>query len=492
VEIPVKQVRSGQLVLARTGDRIAVDGVVRSGFAQVDSSMLTGESQALEVNVGCNVSAGCLNLNGVLVIETAAVGSASALGRIISTVKHAIGTKAPMQRLADKVASVFVPSILSIAVITFVVWIFTGHQFVDALIPSIAVLVVACPCALGLATPTSILVATGRAAKRGILIKDAGSLELLHKCNVAVFDKTGTLTEGKPAVVQEKWSKNPISIERNLILAAVRALEANSSHPMAKAVVNYLAASDLPLCSFANVTELGGVGISGEFVSDGRIVSLHIGKLPLSLEALLRIRFDGISVTSGVSLVPVAVDGEPVLVFEVRDVLRADSVAAIALLRANGVEPVMATGDREDVAAAIARELDIRYFSQQSPQAKVDLIRSLQQSGHHVIMVGDGINDAPALATANVGVAMGSGTDAAMATAGITLNEVSITKVAEAISLSHATFRNIKQNLFWAFAYNIVLVPIAATGSLTPMMAAGAMAFSSLFVVGNALRLREG
>jgi Cu+-exporting ATPase len=491
VETPVKKVRSGEVVVVRAGDRIPVDGVVLSGSSFLDASLLTGESAPVAVDVKDSVAAGCLNVSGVLYIETRAVGAASVLGRIITTVKHAIGTKAPIQRMADKVASVFVPTILAVAFVTFLGWLVVGHHFSDALIPAIAVLVVACPCALGLATPTSILVATGRAARSGILIKDAPSLEVLHRCNIVVFDKTGTLTEGRPAVVNERWSSAPFSVERALILAAVRALEAQSSHPMAVALVKHLESAPSVSLSLLDVSEVAGSGISARVVSGEVELSVQVGKLPASMEPLLRTRFEGISLSSGMSLVPVAVNGEPVVVFEVRDTLRPDALSAVALLRANGVEPVMATGDREDVASMVARELDIRYFSQQNPQGKVDLIRSLQDSRHRVIMVGDGINDAPALATADVGIAMGSGTDAALATAGITLSEVSIKKVAEAIALSHATFRNIKQNLFWAFAYNVVLIPIAAFGGLTPMMAAGAMAFSSLFVVGNALRLRK-
>jgi Cu+-exporting ATPase len=491
VETPVKKVRSGEVVVVRAGDRIPVDGVVLSGSSFLDASLLTGESVPVAVNVQDLVSAGCLNVSGVLYLETRAVGAASVLGRIITTVKHAIGTKAPIQRMADKVASVFVPTILAVSFLTFLGWIVAGHHFSDALIPAIAVLVVACPCALGLATPTSILVATGRAARSGILIKDAPSLEILHRCNIVVFDKTGTLTEGRPAVVNERWSSVATTVDRGLILAAVRALEAQSSHPMAIALTKHLESVSSVQFSLLDVAEVAGSGMSARVVSGGTEMLVQIGKLPALVEPLLRTRFEGVSASSGMSLVPVAVNGDPVVVFEVRDTLRPEALSAVSLLRANGVEPVMATGDREDVASMVARELDIRYFSQQSPQGKVDLIRSLQDSRHRVVMVGDGINDAPALASADVGIAMGSGTDAALATAGITLSEVSIKKVAEAIALSHATFRNIKQNLFWAFAYNVVLIPIAAVGGLTPMMAAGAMAFSSLFVVGNALRLRK-
>jgi Cu+-exporting ATPase len=487
-ETPVKLLKSGTLVLVRVGDRIPVDGVVRRGRSYVDASLITGESIPVEVCEGSSVQAGTLNTSGVLVVETLAVGAASVLGRIILTVKQAIGTKAPIQRYADKVASVFVPVVFVLAAATFAGWIIVGASFGASLIPAVAVLVVACPCALGLATPTAILVATGRAAKTGILIKDAPSLEVLHKATVVVFDKTGTLTQGKPAVVREHWTSREMALPRNIVLAAVSILEKQSSHPLARAVVSHVGSEEA--CVFSEVSEVAGMGVSGSLVHNGKSYKIYVGRLPGSIEANIHAHFPDLNRVDGGGLVPVAVDGEPVLVFEVRDALRSDASSAIALLRANGVEPVMATGDRRLVAERVAAELGIDFQAEMTPQDKASLIQKYRSGGRVVVMVGDGINDAPAIAVADVGMAVGEGADAAIATAGITLRDSSLSKVAEAIHISHKTFRTIRQNLFWAFAYNVVLIPVAMSGHLTPMLAAGAMACSSLFVVGNALRLR--
>jgi Cu+-exporting ATPase len=487
-ETPVKLLKSGTLVMVRVGDRIPVDGVVRRGRSYVDASLVTGESIPIEVSDGAAVQAGTLNTSGVLIVETQAVGAASVLGRIILTVKHAIGTKAPIQRYADKVAAVFVPVVFALATVTFVGWMFMGVTFGEALIPAVAVLVVACPCALGLATPTAILVATGRAAKAGILIKDAPSLEVLHKATVVVFDKTGTLTQGKPAVVKEHWTQRDMSLPRSVVLAAVAALEKQSSHPLARAVVSHV--GDNGVAVFSEVSEVAGMGVAGSLVHNGKSYKIYVGRLPESIEASIHFHFPNLDRVNGGGLVPIAVDGEPVLVFEVRDALRGEASSAIDLLRANGVEPIMATGDRRTVAERVATELSLQFQSEMSPQDKASLIQKYRSDGKIVVMVGDGINDAPALAVADVGMAVGEGADAAIATAGITLRDSSLSKVAEAIQISHKTFRTIRQNLFWAFAYNVVLIPVAMTGHLTPMLAAGAMACSSLFVVGNALRLR--
>jgi Cu+-exporting ATPase len=487
-ETPVKLLKSGTLVLVRVGDRIPVDGVVKQGTSHVDASLVTGESIPVKVCEGSVVQAGTLNTHAVLVVETKAVGAASVLGRIILAVKHAIGTKAPIQRYADKVASVFVPVVFALATVTFAGWMFMGVGFGEALIPAVAVLVVACPCALGLATPTAILVATGRAAKMGILVKDAPSLEVLHKATVVVFDKTGTLTQGKPAVVKEHWTSREMILPRQNLLAAVAALEKQSSHPLARAVVAHV--GDNQASVFSEVSEVAGMGVSGSLVHNGKSYKIYVGRLPSSIEANIHSHFPDLHPLEGVGLVPVAVDGEPVLVFEVRDALRNEASSAVSVLRANGVEPVMATGDRRAVAELVARELGIDFHAEMSPQDKLDLIQKFKRENKVVVMVGDGINDAPAIAVADVGMAVGEGADAAIATAGITLRDSSLSNVAEAIAISHQTFRTIRQNLFWAFAYNVVLIPVAMAGHLTPMLAAGAMACSSLFVVGNALRLR--
>ncbi len=494
--VGVKLVKMCELVMVRAGDRVPVDGIVRKGSSHVDASLVTGESVPVVALEDTIVQAGSLNLSGVLIIETQAVGAASVLGRIISTVKHAIGTKAPIQRYADKVAAVFVPIVFLLASLTFLGWLLLGNSFSESLIPAVAVLVVACPCALGLATPTAMLVATGRAARNGMLIKDASSLEVLHKASVVVFDKTGTLTEGRPVVVREHWTVKSLCLQRNTILAAVRALEQQSSHPLARAVVlhaslpSHLGSENVLPVLVSNVVELPGMGISGSLYDVNKSHTIHVGRLPESLEANISQFFPDLSVRAGMSLVPIALDGEPVLIFEVQDALRSEAQEAVSALRANGVKPIMATGDRASIAERVAEELGIEFFAEMTPSGKAELVQKYRNEGLIVVMVGDGINDAPALAVADVGMALGGGADAAIATAAITLRESSILKVAEAIALSHETFRTIRQNLFWAFAYNVVLIPVAMSGSLTPMLAAGAMAFSSLFVVGNALRLR--
>lgn len=486
--VPVKELRTGQFVMVRAGDRIPVDGEVVNGQSYVDASLVTGESIPVEVQQGTVVQAGTLNLNGTLIVSTMAVGAASVLGRIISTVKHAIGTKAPIQRYADKVAAIFVPIVFVVALLTYLAWIFMGRGFGESIIPAVSVLVVACPCALGLATPTAILVGTGRAARLGMLIKDALSLEILHKASVVVFDKTGTLTRGTPAVVKAHWSLKPLALSQEQVWRAICVLEKQSSHPMARAIVDHIGAS--LECTLSDVTEVAGVGVSGSLLWQEKSFKIHVGRLPESIEKDMSQWFPELGKISGAGLVPVAVDGVPVLVFEVRDALRGEAAEAVELLKRMGVMPYMATGDRKSVAEQVAAELGISFSAEMSPTDKANLVKKWKTEGRVVVMVGDGINDAPALAVADVGMAVGTGADAAISTAGITLRDSSILKVAEALELSKATFRIIRQNLFWAFAYNVILIPVAMSGYLTPMLAAGAMACSSLFVVGNALRLR--
>jgi Cu+-exporting ATPase len=486
-EVSVRLIRAGHRILVRRGDKIAADGEVIFGKSCLDESMLTGESRPVDVAPGSRVAAGTLNLEAPIQVRVVAVGSESSLGKMIAAVRLAIGSRAPIQRFADAVSARFVPTVVVIALVTLLGWSLAGRDFSDGLLAAIAVLVVSCPCALGLATPMAILVATGRAASRGVLIKDAPSLEILHKVGVVVLDKTGTLTLGEPAVTEVVWpSPLPAQLSVEDLLQSVAELERHSAHPLARGVVRYLAERSLagaPRFSLENLREEPGMGMAADLSVGGESLALFVGRV--SDETTGRNE----SASAG-SLVGVKLGETWVAHFRLQDSLRPEAFDAISRLRAMGVEPVMATGDSWAEANRIASLLEIRVHAELKPEEKVAVIASYRREARLVVMVGDGINDAPALAAANVGIALGSGTDVAMATAGVTLRDGSIGKIVEAIEISKATFRNIRQNLFWAFAYNVALIPVAALGKLTPMLAAGAMACSSLLVVGNALRLR--
>lgn len=477
--VPVSALSRGHVVLVRPGDRVPVDGSVTSGRSALDESMLTGESEPVEAEPGSRVAAGTVNLTGPLTVEVQGVGRDTELARIVDLVETAQGTKAPIQKLADRISSRFVPIALAIAVVAFAAWLALGYGTEAALTAAIAVLVVACPCALGLATPTAIMVATGRAARHGILVKDAPSLQVLHKASAIVFDKTGTLTAGRPQVEEFKqFSSDP----EELVLALAARLEEASNHPLAKAIGAYAGrrlAPSLPMLALADVREIAGSGVEASLSTTGERV--FIGKAKAASTHAPR---------SGESLVTLERDGIVIATFKLRDQVRPEAKASIETLRRMGIRPIMATGDTQESAEHVASGLGIEFHARQTPQDKAALVQALRQEGATVAMAGDGINDAPALAVADVGIAMGSGTDVAIQTAGITLRDSSIASLVESLVLSRKTFANIKQNLFWAFAYNILLIPTAALGQLSPMLAAGAMALSSLFVVGNALRLK--
>ena len=487
VDVPTEDVVVGDHVVVRPGERIPVDGRVVSGTSAVDESMITGESLPVTRAAGDAVLGATINRNGHLVVEATRVGEDTALAGIIRMVEDAQGSKAPIQRTADYVSARFVPAVLVVAAATAVGWTLAGAGVVGALLPTVAVLVIACPCALGLATPTAIMVGTGKAAENGILVRNAEALERAQQIDVLIFDKTGTLTRGEPAVTDLL-----VEGDESDALALIASAERYSEHPLGEAVVHAASERGIalrPAVDFASVTGQGVVA-----TVDGR--RLVVGNRRLLTENGVDLtawtpRAEAIE-TAGRTAIFAAADGAVLAVIGIADTLKDTSKAAVERLHAMGVRLVMATGDNARTGAAIAKLVGIDdVLAEASPAQKVALVRKLQAKGHVVGMVGDGINDAPALAAADVSFAIGTGTDVAMEASSLTLIKGDIAKVATAIELSKATIRIIRQNLFWAFAYNTVGIPIAALGMLSPMIASGAMAFSSVSVVGNALRLRS-
>jgi Cu+-exporting ATPase len=495
-DIPIEQVVRRDLVLVRPGEKVAVDGMVRDGRSAVDESMVTGESMPVGKAAGDEVIGGTLNASGTFTFEATRVGADTVLAQIVRLVQDAQGSRAPIQRLADRVTGIFVPIVLGIAALTFAVWFLVGPSpaFNLALLNTIAVLIVACPCALGLATPTSIMVGTGKGAENGVLFRNAEALEHLHKVTYVVLDKTGTLTEGKPRVTDVVVDGG---FSEGALLRLVAAAERGSEHPLGEAIVRD--ARDERNLSLPEATDFAatpGEGVTalveGRRVAVGR--AAFVGAKPgVLIDAAERLAAEG------KTPVFVAVDGHPVGVIAVADTLKSGSVAAVAELHRLGLKVVMLTGDNETTARAIATEAGVdRVLADVRPEGKASAIRTLQAEGAKVAMVGDGVNDAPALASADVGVAIGTGTDVAIESASVTLMSGDLRGLVTAIALSRSTMRNIRQNLFWAFAYNVALIPLAAgiayplTGwMLDPIFAAAAMALSSVTVVSNALRLRR-
>jgi Cu+-exporting ATPase len=488
VDVPVEEVLVGDRVVVRPGERIPVDGRVESGNSAVDESMITGESLPVLRAPGDLVLGATVNRNGHLVVEATRVGEDTALAGIIRMVEEAQGSKAPIQRMADVVSARFVPAVLAVAGVTALGWTLAGAGVVGALLPTVAVLVIACPCALGLATPTAIMVGTGKAAENGILVRNAEALERAQQIDVLIFDKTGTLTRGEPTVTDLV----PVpGHDEEQALALVASAERYSEHPLGESVVRAARERGVALsesAGFESVTGQGVVATVGE-----RVVVVGNRRLladrGVAIDTLLPLA-EPIE-ASGRTAIFAAVDGVPLAVLGIADTLKQSSAEAVARLHKMGIRLVMATGDNGRTGQAIARAVGIDdVVAEASPAEKVALVRKLQAAGKVVGMVGDGINDAPALAAADVSFAIGTGTDVAMEAASLTLIKGDIAKVATAIELSRATIRIIKQNLFWAFAYNTVGIPVAALGLLSPMIASGAMAFSSVSVVANALRLR--
>lgn len=490
VEILSDQVQVGDTVIVKSGGRIPVDGTVISGRASVDQSALTGESVPVEKESGDSVAAATINTSGYLEFRADKVGEDTTLSQIIRMVEEAGGSKAPIARMADKIAGIFVPVVMTIAAAAFVVWMLVGETLEFSLTTAIAVLVISCPCALGLATPVAIMVGTGQGARMGVLFKNAEALENLHRVDTIVVDKTGTLTTGKPEVT-DILSEGK---EEELVRIA-GALEAQSEHPFAKAILNYLHDNDIALEQAQQFETLPGRGVSG--IVDG--MRYYGGNRRLMNE--MGIEVPDYPELAGQGKTPLYFGnelGQYVGAIAAADVLKPDSAEAVKALRKLGLDVVMLTGDNEATAESIAVQAGIEHvISDVLPGDKAGVVKDLQEQGHKVAMVGDGINDAPALVTAEVGIAIGAGTDIAIESADVVLMSGSLTQVSGAVELSKATIRNIRQNLFWAFFYNSLGIPVAAGIlypafgiQLSPMLGAAAMSMSSVFVVTNALRLR--
>jgi len=489
-EVPLSAVRVGDTVVIRPGERIPVDGVVLDGSGSVDESMLTGESLPVEKEAGARVTGGSMNADGLLVVRTAAVGTETALARIVRLVEGAQASKAPVQRLVDRVSAVFVPVVLVIALLTFASWWAATGDAAAALLNGVAVLVIACPCSLGLATPTAIMVGTGVAARHGILIRDAEALERAHAVSTVAFDKTGTLTEGRPEV-SDVVPAAGADAEEVIRLAA--GLQAGSEHPLAAAVTRR--AAGLRPAVVTGFRAVAGRGVTGE--AEGRTLLLGSRRMleergldagPLQAQAAAL----GAAGRTVSWLAAAAPEARVLGLLAFADTVKPSARGAVDALRRQGIGTVMLTGDGQGAADAVGRELGVdQVGAEVLPDGKAEAIAGLRAGGRVVAMVGDGVNDAPALAAADVGIAMATGTDVAMSTAGITLMRGDPALVADALDVSRRTYRKIQQGLFWAFAYNVVGIPLAAAGLLDPLVAGGAMALSSVSVVGNALLLRR-
>jgi Cu+-exporting ATPase len=490
-DIAIEQVRLGDLVVIRPGERVPVDGTIIEGASQIDESLITGESLPVSRHPGDKVTGGAINAEGLLLVRTDAIGTETTLARIIRLVESAQAAKAPIQRLVDKVSAVFVPVVLVLALITFAGWWFATGNVENAIINAVAVLVIACPCALGLATPTAIMAGTGAGAKYGILIKDAEALEIAHSVTTVVFDKTGTLTEGRPAVAQFL----PVGIDRNRLLQLAASIQNGSEHPLARAVMKLAAAESIMALPAADMKALPGRGLSA--VVDG--IDLRLGSTRLMQE--LGISPEALSSQAGqlernghtISwLASTGSENKLLGMIAFADQIKPTARFAIERLKTLGIRTVLLSGDNHGSARAVGGALGIdQVVAEVLPADKAAKVLEFKRGGHIVAMVGDGINDAPALAAADVGIAMATGADAAMHAAGVTLMRGDPALVADAIDISRRSYNKIRQNLFWAFIYNLIGIPLAAFGLLSPMVAGAAMAFSSVSVISNALLLKR-
>src|SRR5258707_4191384 len=503
-DIPLEHVSKGDRLRVRPGDRVPVDGMVEEGSSAVDESMITGESIPVEKSGGAKLIGGTVNQTGSFIMRAEKLGAETLLAQIVHMVAEAQRSRAPIQSLADRVSSYFVPSVVLVAALTFVVWAIWGPEprMAHALVNAVAVLIIACPCALGLATPMAIMVGTGRGAQAGVLVKNAEALETMEKVDTLVMDKTGTLTEGKPRLNRVIAIGD---VPENELLRLTASLERSSEHPLAAALVKGAEERGLRLSAASNFQSFTGKGVVGQV--EGREISLgnpalFAGKQIIAADILAQALAQADDLRrQGQTVMLVAVDGKPSGVVAVADPIKASTLEAVQLLRQSGLRMLMLTGDNHATAQAIASELGIDEFEAEVlPERKLEIVKNLQSQGHTVAMTGDGVNDAPALAQANVGIAMGTGTDVAMESGDVTLVKGDLRAIARARNLSRATMRNIRQNLFFAFIYNLLGVPIAAGilyplvgahGLLQPVYAAAAMSFSSVSVIANALRLRR-
>lgn len=498
-KMAIADVKVGDVVVVRPGERVAVDGRIQLGESQVDESLITGESLPVAKKIGDMVTGGSVNGDGLLHVTTTSIGTETVLARIVRLVASAQAKKAPIQRLVDQVSAVFVPVVIIIALLTLISWGILGGDWQIAILNAVAVLVIACPCALGLATPTAIMVGTGVAAQHGILIKDAEALELAHGIKTVAFDKTGTLTEGQPKLVALEASvKEAKSSDVDYLLQIAASLQTGSEHPLAKAVVTAAQDKGLALQAVDQVSAIPGKGITG--VVDGQ--KLYLGSarfmeelgvnLSLLKQRAIALEAQGRSISWVCQARPLANFAPKLLgLLAFGDALKTSAAAAIELLQRQGITTVLISGDNQGSAANVGEQLGIaKVYAQILPDEKANIVMQLKLNGGLVAMVGDGLNDAPALAVADVGIAMSGGTDVAMHTSGITLMRGDPALVAQAIEISKRTYAKIRQNLFWAFIYNVVGIPLAALGLLSPVIAGAAMALSSFSVVSNALLLK--